>query len=101
MVKFKYKPLPSCVTIHESGIEGLGLFATEIIHKNENLGITHVAIDDKTLVRTPLGGFINHSDFPNCTLVSSCNDAVKELFTLRKINKDEELVLYYTIEQDE
>ncbi len=36
-----YKPLPDSVTIKESSIQGLGLFATERITKGTLIGITH------------------------------------------------------------
>ena len=66
-----YKPLPNYLTIRVSGIEGLGLFATEKIEQGTNFGVCHIPNEDyeNGYIRTPLGGFINHSDIPNCTLV--------------------------------
>ena len=62
-----YKPLPDCLTIKKSSIEGLGLFATKDINTNTFIGLTH--IKDKNFengyIRTPLGGFYNHSMKPN------------------------------------
>ena len=62
-----YKPLPSCLTIKKSPIEGLGLYATQNIKANTFIGLTHIR--DKNFengyIRTPLGGFYNHSDTPN------------------------------------
>jgi len=60
-----YKPLPESVTIKKSGIHDLGLFAEQDIKKGTNLGMTHFKIGE-TIFRTPLGGFINHSNTPNC-----------------------------------
>ena len=66
-----YKPLPSYLTIKPSKIDGLGLFTLVDIDKGVNLGVTHIQVDlDQyphvdEIVRTPLGGFINHSDTPN------------------------------------
>ena len=60
-----YKPLPESVTIKQSGINGLGLFAEEDMEQDTNLGMSHLKIGD-TIFRTPLGGFINHSNTPNC-----------------------------------
>ena len=60
-----YKPLPDSLTIKDSGIHDLGLFAEEDIPQSTNLGMTHLKIGD-TIFRTPLGGFINHSNTPNC-----------------------------------
>jgi len=67
-----YKPLPKEVTIKESSIDGLGLFATEDIKEGHDFGTSHVSdvrFEDGFL-RTTLGGFINHSEEPNCKLVS-------------------------------
>ena len=63
-----YKPLPDSVTIKESSIQGLGLFATERISKGTLIGITHHvhSHSENGVIRTPLGGFGNHSDTPNC-----------------------------------
>ena len=60
-----YKPLPESVTIKPSGVHGLGLFADQKIMSGTNLGMSHLKIGD-TIFRTPLGGFINHSNTPNC-----------------------------------
>ena len=38
----KYRPLPDCLTIKKSNIEGLGLFATKRIEALVNLGMTHI-----------------------------------------------------------
>ena len=56
-----YRPLPNNLTIKPSQIEGLGLFATETIKKETNLGLTHLLIKDDIdvlIFRTPLGGCI-------------------------------------------
>ena len=63
-----YKPLPESVTIKQSGISGLGLFADQAIKQATNLGMTHFKVGD-TIFRTPLGGFINHSNTPNCAKI--------------------------------
>lgn len=61
-----YRPLPNFLTIKPSRIEGLGLFTLSDIDKGTNLGITHTEdYITKKLLRTPLGGFINHSKEPN------------------------------------
>ena len=63
-----YKPLPDYITIKESPISGLGLFATEKINAHALIGITHHPRKESEdgYIRTPLGGFGNHSDEPNC-----------------------------------
>ena len=62
-----YKPLPKQLTIKNSAIEGLGLFATENIKKNSFIGVTHIRDEqfENKYIRTPLGGFYNHSNEPN------------------------------------
>ena len=62
-----YKPLPKQLTIKKSPIEGLGLYATEDIKKNSFVGVTHVRDEqfENKYIRTPVGGFYNHSNEPN------------------------------------
>jgi SET domain-containing protein len=90
-----YLPLPDCLTIKKSRIHGLGLFATEQIPKGHYLGITHVSNSDfpNGYVRTPLGGFINHSFNPNCDMPE--DGKYYKLVTLREIRKGEELTVDY------
>ena len=71
-----YKPLPDTLTIKTSKVNGLGLFAKEGIGQGTNLGMSHIEIGDKMIrtprlgiIRTPLGGFINHSGNANCVKV--------------------------------
>ena len=61
----QYNPLPSGLTIADSGISGQGLFTTRRLVMGTLLGISHYRIDEE-YIRTPLGGFINHADEPNC-----------------------------------
>ena len=61
----EFNPLPSGLTVADSGIAGQGLFATRRLVMGTDLGISHYRIDGE-YIRTPLGGFINHSDTPNC-----------------------------------
>ena len=62
-----YRPIPKCLTVKKSPIEGLGLYATEDIKANTFLGITHILDEnfENNYIRTPLGGFYNHSNNPN------------------------------------
>jgi len=96
-----YKPLPESVTIKQSGINGLGLFTKEGIAQGTNLGMSHLKLKD-TIVRTPLGGFINHADEANCAKVEllmqdDSQDSKKwHLITLQDIKKGEELTVRYT-----
>ena len=88
-----YKPLPESLTIKPSSINGLGLFATQDIKNGTQLGITHILINDE-IIRTPLGGFINHSDNPNCQKVETDNKFY--LHTITDVKNGEELTLKYT-----
>tara|TARA_B100002052_G_scaffold46953_1_gene39817 strand:+ start:87 stop:500 length:414 start_codon:yes stop_codon:yes gene_type:complete len=62
-----YRPLPDELTIKNSKIEGLGLFATVKIKKNSFIGLTHIRDElfEGKYIRTPLGGFYNHSKTSN------------------------------------
>ena len=101
-----YKPLPNSLTIKTSKVNGLGLFAKETIPQATNFGMTHFKIGD-TIFRTPLGGFINHANDPNCIkvklLMTNHNDPkIKfdytkwNLVTIKDIKQGEELTLTYT-----
>ena len=98
-----YKPLPESLTIKPSGIHDLGLFAEQDIKKATNLGMTHFKVGD-TIFRTPLGGFINHSNTPNCTkavvrmptVETLLLDKKWNLMTTQDIKKGEEITLRYT-----
>ena len=89
-----YRPLPESLTIKPSSIEGLGLFATKTIPKNTDLGMIHFTYGD-LIIRTPLGGFINHSDKPNCKKLDLEDEW--HLKTVTEIKKDQELTLKYTL----
>ena len=63
-----YKPLPDGITIKHSPIHGFGLYTSKRINKGTLIGITHHvnSRSENGVIRTPLGGFGNHSDIPNC-----------------------------------
>ena len=101
-----YKPLPSGLFIKDSNIEGQGLFTTRDLIAGCELGESHYRIDineeeNKNLfIRTPLGGFINHSEEPNCHRTQI---RVKPGFdkwnitVIKNITAGEELTLKYTM----
>ena len=94
-----YKPLPSGLIIKNSGIEGQGVFTTRDLSVSCNLGESHYRIDEE-LIRTPLGGFINHSEEPNChrTQVRIKPGFDKWIVTvIKNIKAGEELTLKYTM----
>ncbi len=74
-----YRPLPEGLTIKNSSIEGLGLFATNIIKKNTFIGVTHIRDEqfENKYIRTPLGGFYNHSNDP--TVIRMVSDVLPKL----------------------
>ena len=92
-----YRPLPSSLTIGNSAIHGLGVFAVEIIPPHTSLGMSRIKAsypgDDEEWVRTPLGGFINHSENPNCYISTDKGD--RTLHTVIPVAKGEELTVYY------
>jgi hypothetical protein len=101
-------------------IDGQGLFASKDIPDNTDLGISHIEIEkDKMapleMLRTPLGGFINHEKTikekneegkeveisgPNCKRIKGRRDGCKieySLITRRDIKAGEELTLEYSM----
>jgi len=101
-----YKPLPDTLTIKQSGIDGLGLFAKEGLAQGTNLGMCHLKIGD-AIFRTPLGGFINHANEPNCVKAElrMIDEDIKgheynykkwNLITSQDIKAGEELTVRYT-----
>ena len=98
-----YKPLPKELRLGFSDIHDIGLFAKEDIPQGKNLGMTHIKVSD-TLIRTPLGGFINHANEPNCIKAElRANGYQGETFkkkwnlvTIKDIKAGEELTLKYT-----
>jgi|TARA_R110001592_G_scaffold107759_1_gene301436 hypothetical protein len=107
-MKEYYRPLPNSLKIGDSIIEGNGLFAKEDILKGTCLGLSHIYnvnfLND--YIRTPLGGFINYSDNPNCDNSNFGSDSQLELddtrlnmylWTSKNIKKGEELTLKYKL----
>ena len=94
-----YKPLPKELRLGFSDIHDIGVFAKEFIPMATNFGMTHLQFGEN-LVRTPLGGFLNHSDEPNCIKIESPEQSMLtyySLVTTRDIEQDEELTVTYTL----
>ena len=87
-----YKALPDALHIGDSQVAGQGIFAREDIPVDTELGLSHILLEE--IFRTPLGGFINHSDDPNC--VKYPVDNKYYIKTIRPIKAGEELFLKYT-----
>ena len=117
--KKNYTPLSHDLFIEESMIDGQGLFSSHDLSKGTDLGISHIQFEkDKMsaieLIRTPLGGFINHEPIvksenargelvevsgPNCEKVKQRADGAKiewRLVTRKDIKAGDELTLEYT-----
>ena len=98
--KEPYNPLPEYLAIGPSDIHGAGILAKEDIPGEVVIGISHVYDPNfqHDYIRTPLGGFINHNENPNCELVDDDeNTDYKKLKTIKKIEKGEELTLKYSL----
>ena len=118
--KKNYIPLSHDLFIEESMIDGQGLFSSHDLPKGTDLGVSHIEFEkDKMsameLIRTPLGGFINHQTIvkgknekgdsiielsgPNCEKVKQRADGSKiewRLVTRKNIKAGDELTLEYT-----
>ena len=117
--KKNYTPLSHDLFIEESMIDGQGLFSSHDLSKGTDLGISHIEFEKdkmsaKELIRTPLGGFINHEPIvksenasgelvevsgPNCEKVKQRADGAKiewRLVTRKDIKAGDELTLEYT-----
>ena len=94
-----YRPLPRKLYIGNSPIEGNGLFTSSDLTKDDELGITHIKNSSgdfhSDFIRTPLGGFVNHSENSNCMLFE-CGDYLK-MKTTKTIKEGEELTLSYSL----
>ena len=78
--------------LHKAGWKGL--FAIEDLEENHVFTFypSHVIVD-KELIRTPLGGFLNHSEQANAFLIKV--DHKYFIKTCRSINKEEEITVNY------
>tara|TARA_A100000164_G_C21894729_1_gene767252 strand:- start:1 stop:288 length:288 start_codon:yes stop_codon:yes gene_type:complete len=89
-----YLPLPENILLKQSKVHGMGLFAKSKILKDTSLGMSHINIDGE-IIRTPLGGFYNHSKTPNCIKYEKDNRFY--LNTISDIEEGEELTVKYTL----
>ncbi|MGI9359359.1 MAG: SET domain-containing protein [Paracoccaceae bacterium] len=102
--KFYYKPLPGGLEIKRSTIEGLGLFATENIPGETDLGMSHIKVPIiQGYIRTALGGFVNHAGDENCFILEKLDwddYRIFHIMTSRDIYKGEELTLNYHADEE-
>ena len=90
-IEVTYKPLPDNLELRPSEIHGYGVFALEDIPAGKVLGLSH--IQSPELIRTPLGGYINHSMNPNCIRILEGNRWY--LQSIADISDGEEITLMY------
>ena len=90
-IEVTYKPLPDNLELRPSEIHGYGVFALEDIPAGQMLGLSH--IQSPELIRTPLGGYINHSLNPNCIRILEGNRWY--LQSIQDIEEGEEITLMY------
>ena len=99
MTNKTYQPLPDSLHIGDSKIHGQGLVASENIPMGTDLGISHYRKGDD-VIRTPLGGFINHSEDPSATRKQIRIEPYWDKWnvtTIKDIKKGEEITLKYTM----
>lgn len=104
---YQYRPLPEYLELKNSEIDGIGIFTKKDITFNE---LEHNPIVNTHLVfhgrveRLPAGGWINHSDNPNCIIYKTqipysqedCKDYYYVgIFATRDIQAGEELTIDY------
>ena len=99
LTKKTYQPLPNSLHIGDSKIHGQGLIAKENIPNGTDLGVSHYRKGDD-VIRTPLGGFINHSEEPNMIRKQIRIEPYWDKWTVtttKDIKKGEVLTLKYTM----
>lgn len=94
--------------IKESEIHGVGVHVNREFPERWSFGVTRwyrtSSVGDSMVIRTPLGGFINHSDDPNCEMVDGINGdfgPFSALVSIREISPGEELTVSYTLPEYE
>ena len=70
------------------------------IKKGTELGITHIMVW-QSWIRTPLGGFINHSDNPNAKGDNRIKDGVdyRILIITEDVKAGDEITFFYTLDE--
>ena len=88
-----YRALPEGLFVKDSPVAGQGIFSRIPFAVGTELGLSHI-IEGETIHRTPLGGFINHSNMPNC---EKYRVGIKYYVkVIKPIGPMEELTLKYT-----
>ncbi len=88
-----YRALPEGLFISDSLVAGQGVFTRKPLQVGTYLGMSHLIVDE-VIYRTPLGGFLNHSQEPNCE--KYIEDDRYYVRVIKPIKPNEELFLKYT-----
>ena len=86
--------------VGKNGVYKIFMKTTAVPVEKKSYQVEKDAMSPKILIRTPLGGFINHSDTPNCERVKSKPDGNIFSWTLKttdKIEPGQELTLKYSM----
>lgn len=82
--------------LSNSKIHGIGVFASKNIPPNSFID---VAIDDKNVI-TFFGSKLNHSWNPTSRLIYSHGTKTYDIYSLKQLNKDNEITVDYTFTPD-
>lgn len=93
-MKHAYKPLPNNLTIKNSSVHGLGVFATKFIPVGLKLCISHYFTEEFGVIRSTVGGYLN-CDIEDPSAFVIREDNVLNLFAARDIMENEEITIDY------
>jgi len=88
-----YRALPQGLFVGNSPVSGQGIYSKYELPEGKELGMSHYLENDE-IYRTPLGGFLNHSNNPNCEKYKVGNKYYVK--TIKSIGPIEDLFLRYT-----
>lgn len=97
MTDYSFSPLPNTVFLARSRVHGWGIFSKYSMDENTHVGVSHIPDNrfENGHIRTPVGGFINESEEPNCFLEWDNNQKWWEIVTGEVIMPGDELFLKY------
>ena len=99
--RVNYRPLPPYLTVDVSSIDGHGITTLEPLPEGLVIGVARWELPGLDPIRTPLGGFVNHSPAPNCRMEwrASVPDVTPVfLVTVQPVVAGDELTVRYTLD---